>query len=160
MSQSQSLLIFRELLMNCMQFVSIKQQTNFQLAMRTSSIQTHVSTHMSESVCVSVCISVCVCCSLKTKLIKISLELTKWPNSVTFNWRQVPLDKLPNLNIFYILQYSQLETRTIFHCYTLYRSCWLLRLLPFDQSFDLSVRLFVCPPVCLSVCFSVSRSVC
>lgn len=37
-STSQLLLIFREPVMNCMQFVSIKQQTNFQLvchAMRT-----------------------------------------------------------------------------------------------------------------------------
>lgn len=38
LSTSQLLLIFREPVMNCMQFVSIKQQTNFQLvchAMRT-----------------------------------------------------------------------------------------------------------------------------
>lgn len=64
--------------------------------------------------CVCVCAwIVCVCCSLKTKLIKISLELTKWPNAVTFNRRQVALDKLPNLNIYVYIYFM----RTISHCY-------------------------------------------
>lgn len=60
-STSQLLLIFREPVMNCMQFVSIKQQTNFQLVCHA------MRTYRYFCVCLCVCQCVyesCVCAAV------------------------------------------------------------------------------------------------
>lgn len=95
--------------------------------------------HTGTCVCACVCWIVCVCCSLKTKLIKISLELTKWPNAVTFNRRQVALDKLPNLNIYVYIYFM----RTISHCCIEAEADWLFDVLPASISLLTSSQLAI-----------------